>query len=76
MSLHPTRRTATLVGALATGLVLLGGCTGDAPDSAPVPTDPATPLASYDTSQMAIVRAWRLGSGTSSISSAAAATPS
>lgn len=57
MSVHPTRRTATLVGALATGLFLLAGCTGDAPDSAPVPTDPPTPLASYDTSGVTIVRA-------------------
>lgn len=57
MSVHPPRRTATVVGALATALVLLGGCTGDAPDPAPAPSDPATPLASYDTSGVTIVRA-------------------
>lgn len=43
--------------ALVAVLVLLAGCTADAPEPAGGPSGPATPLASYDTTGVAIVRA-------------------
>ena len=57
MPAPPPRPAAARVCPLVAGLVLLAGCTGDAPDPAPVPSDPGTPLASYDASGVAIVRA-------------------
>ena len=51
------RAASALVGSLVPALALLAGCTGDAPDPGAAPSDPATPLASYDTAEVAIVRA-------------------
>lgn len=54
MSDRSRRSIAVPVAALA---VLLSGCTGSDPAPEAEPTDPGTPLASYDTTEVALARA-------------------
>lgn len=50
-------RPRRLAAVVATVAVLLGGCTEAPPEPAPQPKDPGTPLASYDTTAVAVDRA-------------------
>lgn len=52
-----SRRPPTAAVAVAAVALLLAGCTGADPAPETDPTDPGTPLASYDTTEVALARA-------------------